>query len=135
MNRTTYIGHVGKNIQFLKKEAPADKSAAPVTLLSFSVASNEVTGKGVPVTNWIKCLLWGARAEALKEHLVTGQSVYVEGRAEARPYLSNDKQAKAELVLHVNEFEFIGAKPDKAPAKVTGDEPVDGVNTPPDEEA
>lgn len=124
MIKSTITGHVG-TVQFTEKEAAGDKPAFSV--LSFTVASNGTTRSGQKVTNWATCKLWGPRAKSLHGHLVQGQGVAVTGRPEARGYAGNDGTAKAELVVHVDEFEFLGGKPDKAPeSPIAGDDAVEG---------
>lgn len=119
MNITIVSGNVG-SVRLTTK--PTEGSEPGFSVLNFTVASNSVTKTGKEVTNWVTCKLWGPRAEALSKHLVKGQGVIVEGRPEARGYKSNDGSVKTELVVHVNVFEFMGAKPENAPSGNIGEE-------------
>lgn len=118
MLKTIVIGHVGQS-KLVKK--PGTPEEGGFTVLNFTVASNSTTRSGKEVTNWVSCKLWGPRAEKLANHVVKGQGVAVEGRPEAVAYLSGEK-AKGDLVLHVEKFEFVGGKPEGAPAGVEGDQ-------------
>jgi hypothetical protein len=42
---------------------------------------------------------------------VSGQSVSILGRPEAKAYTAEDGSHKTDLVVHVEKFEFSGAKP------------------------
>jgi len=115
-------GHVG-TVKLVKKDAVGDKPA--FTVLQLSVASNAKTSKG-PVTNWTSVKLWGPRAEALAPHVSKGQAVAITGRPEAQAY-NGESGLRADLVIHADTFEFIGAKPEAAPAgEVALDAPVAG---------
>lgn len=112
MFKATITGNVGS--VKLAKNNPMGEGTG-FTVLNFTVASNSTTRSGKAVTNWISCKLWGSRAEALAPHIIRGQQVLVEGRPEARAYQSKGG-TKADLVLHIEKFEFLGAKPEEAPA-------------------
>lgn len=117
MIKAIVTGHIG-NVKFVDQAAVGDKPAFSV--LNFSVASNATTRDGKDITNWTSCKMWGPRAKSLAPHLVKGQAVAVEGRPEARGY-QGEAGVRSELVLHVANFEFVGPKPEAAPAEVAGD--------------
>ena len=83
----------------------ADKS--PV--LNISMATNRKVREREYV-DWVSVKVWGERAERLSPHITKGTKLLVIGRPEARAYKANDGTAKAELVVHANEIEFLSAK-------------------------
>jgi single-stranded DNA-binding protein len=114
MIKATIVGRVGQ-VRFAERGGDN-----PFQVLSFTVASNATTRKGTKVPNWATCKLWGPRAKQLSSHLVKGQGVAVSGRPEARAYQGKEAPG-AELVVHVVDFEFVGAKPKGTPEAVTGE--------------
>ena len=59
-------------------------------MANFSIATTEVwndkSGQKQEKTEWHKVVLWGKAAESLKDYLVKGKQVYVEGRLETRKW-------------------------------------------------
>ena len=119
MITATVSGHVG-TVKLASK--PGSPEEGGFTVLNFTVASNAVSRTGKSMTNWVSCKMWGARAEGLAKHLLTGQGVVVTGRPEARAYAGKDGTPKSDLVLHVDTFEFLGGKPG-----AEGTEPIQAV--------
>ena len=105
MISTTITGHVG-SVKFV---AAAGKS--PV--LNINIATSRKVGDR-EFTDWTSAKVWGERAEKLQHHISKGQRLLLIGRPEARGYTAADGTAKAEMVLHVNELEFLSAKPKDA---------------------
>ena len=101
MLNVTLTGHVG-SVKFV---AAAGKS--PV--LNVNIATSRKIGDK-EYTDWTSAKVWGERAEKLQHHVAKGQRLLITGRPEARGYTATDGTAKAELVVHVNELEFLSAK-------------------------
>jgi single-strand DNA-binding protein len=82
--------------------------------LTFSVASNgrtrSASGEWQDVTEWIRCSIFGERAEKLSPYLVRGVRVFVDGRLEARPWLDRSNQPRAGLELIVDSVEFVSSR-------------------------
>jgi len=110
MLKTEIIGNVG-TCRLVK--APGK---APV--LNVSLAANRKMGDREFV-DWVSVKVWGERAERLAPHITKGSKLLVIGRPEARSFKAADGTAKAELVVHASEIEFLSAKgkvnPDDAP--------------------
>lgn len=83
-------------------------------VLSFTVAVNErrknqQTGEWEDYPNFISCVLYGNRADALSRHLAKGLKVSVEGRLRYRTYLKDDEK-HSRLDVVVDEIEFISPR-------------------------
>lgn len=101
-------GNLGKDSELRQTQAGED-------VLSFSVASKQGWGDKA-TTNWFRCSIWGKRARTLKDHLVKGVKVAVQGGLEVGEY-----QGKAQLDVRVNEVEFMSSGERKAaPADTRG---------------
>lgn len=87
-------------------------------MLNISLATNRKVGEREFV-DWTSVKVWGERAEKLAPHIGKGTKLLITGRPEARPFKANDGTAKAELVVHANDIEFLSGKGKHDP----GDEP------------
>lgn len=105
------IGNLGADAQV--KEANGSK------FVSFNVAHTErwtdAAGVSHESTTWVSCAWSGDGGKALP-YLVSGQKVFVSGRASQRIYSSpTEKKMVPGLNLSVTKLEFIGAAPDAIP--------------------
>ena len=82
-------------------------SGTPV--MSFSVANN--TGFGdKQKTHFFDCSIFGKRAEGkLKDYMLKGQQVVVEGEVSLNQYQKKDGTAGASLNVFVNNVELMGS--------------------------
>ena len=83
--------------------------------LQFNVAVNQrqrVEGEWTEKTEWVRCTVFGQRAESLSSMLRKGSRVYVRGRLEARPWTSQQGEVRAGLELIADTVEFMSAKRD-----------------------
>jgi single-strand DNA-binding protein len=100
-------------------------SAGGSALLQFNVASNYRTksqdGEWEDKTEWVRCIVFGNRAETLAQHLKKGMKVYVDGRLEARPWTAKDGSIRAGLELAANAVEFMSPRQsdDNQPARAS----------------
>lgn len=101
MFETIVIGNVG-SCKFVN---PAGKMA----VLNISLASSRRVGE-TEYTDWTSVKVWGERAIKLQEHVVKGMKLLVRGRPEAKGYRRDDGTVAGELILHVNDLEFLSPK-------------------------
>jgi single-strand DNA-binding protein len=85
-------------------------------ILKFSVASNyrtkDSSGEWQDRVEWVRCTVFGKRAETLAQYLHKGSRVYVDGRLEARPWENRDGQPVAGLEITASEVEFMSGRND-----------------------
>jgi len=84
-------------------------AAGKTPVLNISLASNRKVGER-EFTDWSSVKIWGERAQKLAPHISKGTKLLISGRPEARAYKGNDGLAKAELVIHANDVEFLSGK-------------------------
>src|SRR5690606_36036111 len=81
-------------------------------VLSFRVAVTEKwkdgSGNLQEHTEWLRCVLWGKRAEALAQHLTQGTRVYVEGSMRTSKYTDKDGIERYKVEINVRELELLG---------------------------
>lgn len=108
MLKASIIGNIGGD-----PEMKYSASGAP--FLRFNVASNGrvrgTDGSWTDETTWVRCTVFGQRAESLSQYLSKGVRVYVDGRLEARPWTGQNGQINAGLELVATDCEFMSAKP------------------------
>ena len=83
VNKVILVGNLGRDAEV--RFTPSGAAVA-----NFSIATTEVwkdkSGQKQEKTEWHRVALWGKAAESLKEYLVKGKMIYVEGRLETRKW-------------------------------------------------
>ena len=96
LNRCQFIGHLGQDPE-LKIVGGSQ------AVLNFSLAATESyldrNNVRLEKTEWIRCAVWGKRAEALAKILTKGMKVYVEGSMQTRSY---DKNGQKHYATDIN---------------------------------
>jgi single-strand DNA-binding protein len=95
------IGNIGKTVEM--KYTPQGK---PVT--EFSVAINTKKGESKE-TEWVKVVAWEKAAELIHQYAAPGSKIYISGTTKIDTWLDKSTgDARAQLVLTVDKFEFLG---------------------------
>lgn len=98
MIAATVCGNLGRDAELRDTRAGS--------VLSFSVASSQ--GKrGEETTTWVRCSLFGKRAEALAQYLTKGTRVAVAGSMSLREYEGRNGPGTS-LELLVSEVQLMG---------------------------
>lgn len=108
MLRASVIGNLGND-----PELKYSSSGSPI--LRFNVASNlrvKEDGEWTDKTEWVRCTVFGNRAETLSNHLTKGMKVYIDGRLEARPWTDQNDNPRAGLEVLADTIEFMSARSD-----------------------
>jgi len=101
MKIMTVIGNIGKSVDM--KFTPQGKAVT-----EFSVAVNEGKGENKK-TEWVKIVAWEKVAEILNEYAKPGSKIFLSGSCKVEAWIDkNSGEAKAQNVLTVREFEFLG---------------------------
>lgn len=107
MLKASVIGNLGTN-----PEMKYSANGAP--FLRFNVASNYRTrtseGQWEDKTEWVRCTVFGQRAESLSTLLTKGMRVFVDGRLEARPWTDQQGSVRAGLELVASDVEFMSPR-------------------------
>jgi single-strand DNA-binding protein len=100
MINLSIAGRVGKDATL--------RAVGSDSVLSFSVACDYYAGKAGKQTLWVRCSMWGKRAESLVQHVVKGATVGVCGSMTLREY-----DGKTSVELRVAELTLLGGKSDR----------------------
>ena len=79
------------------------------TVLNFTLATDHGFGQNKK-TLWIRCALFGKRAETLHQYLAKGSHVLVQGELYTREWQKQDGTTATDLECRVAELEFAGSK-------------------------
>jgi single-strand DNA-binding protein len=104
MNQLNAIGNIGQSaeLRFLP-------DSTPVAQFSFALQA----GYGdKQVTTWLRCSIFGKRAETLSPMLTKGTRIGITGELTNRPYTDKQGQEKYSLELRVSDVTLLGAKSD-----------------------
>lgn len=74
---------------------------------------NNQTGEWGDYANYVNCIVFGKRAEALASHLSKGSKVAIEGKLHYSQWES-DGQKRSKIEVVVDEIEFVGARDQSA---------------------
>ena len=93
----------------LPRDADARFIPSGTAVLSFSVANNTGFGDNQK-THYFDCSIFGKRAEGkLKDYMLKGQQVVVEGEISLNQYQKKDGTGGASLNVFVNNVELMGS--------------------------
>ncbi len=84
----------------LGKDADLKTTQSGKVVCNFNLATK---GREKDATTWVRCALWGKRAESLAQYLTKGSTVQVVGSLSASEY-----EGKAQINLDVQEIELLG---------------------------
>ena len=115
MNVFTFSGNLGKDAE--------RRSAGNSTVADFSVSVKSGFGNNEKLM-WIKCAVWGKRAEGgLVDLLTKGTPVCVSGELSQREWTNQSGEIKTSLECRVNEVTLMGKG--QAKESVEPDAPLD----------
>lgn len=81
-------------------------------VLNFRIAITEKwkdqNGNAKEHTEWVSCVLWGNRGEALAQYLQKGTRVYVEGGLRTSSFDDKDGNKRYKTEVNVRELELLG---------------------------
>lgn len=106
MNRVILAGHLGADPELKYTEGGG-------ALLRMRLATSEkwkdkATGEKKERTEWHTVVMWGARAEALNNHLAKGQAVLIEGKLQYRQWEDKDGNKRTTAEVLASNLEFCG---------------------------
>jgi len=85
-------------------------SGQPVT--SFTIACNRAyvsqSGEKKEEVSFIRCVVWGRRAEVCNEYLKKGSPVFVEGRLQSRSWEAQDGTKRSTIEVQAQNVQFLG---------------------------
>jgi len=110
-NNWNAVGRVGRDceVRFTEKGDPIG---------SWSLAVNYGYGENAK-TQWVNCSLFGKRAEGLKQYVLKGTQMAINGEIFTREYVSKDGVTKTSLECRISSVELLGSAKSKDSAENT----------------
>jgi single-strand DNA-binding protein len=102
MIHASILGRLGKDPEL----KTLDNGTA---VLNFNLATDHGYGQNKKAL-WIRCAVFGKRAETLSQHLAKGSQVLVQGELYTREWEKKDGTTATDLECRVAELEFAGSK-------------------------
>ena len=128
----------------LTRDPELRATAGGTQMLAFGVAVNDrrknpQTGEWEDVPNFIDCIVFGQRAEALSRFLSKGSKVAIEGKLSYSSWETKEGQRRSKLEVIVDEIDFLSRQGQQvtspaAEAAKVADTPVYGAPRAPEPE-
>jgi single-strand DNA-binding protein len=96
------MGNLGRDAE-LKETTGGD------SVLAFSIGV-AVGSRANPETMWVRCSLYGKRADSLAQHLTKGSKVVVSGPLSLSSWTDKEGNARTDLRMRVAELSFAGGR-------------------------
>lgn len=95
----------------LTRDPEIRRTAGGTAVMSFGVAVNErakdANGEWVDRPNFVDCVMFGTRAEAVGRYLSKGSKVAIEGKLRWSQWQAQDGSKRSKLEVIVDEIEFM----------------------------
>lgn len=103
----------------LTRDPETSRTAGGTAVMSFGVAVNEraknqQTGEWEDRPNFVDCVMFGTRAEAVGRYLSKGSKVAIEGKLRWSQWQTQDGQKRSKLEVIVDEIEFMSRSEQRA---------------------
>lgn len=103
----------------LTRDPETRRTAGGTAVMSFGVAvndraKNQQTGEWEDRPNFVDCVMFGTRAEAVGRYLSKGTKVAIEGRLRWSQWQTQDGQKRSKLEVIVDEIEFMSRSEQQA---------------------
>lgn len=111
INKVTLVGNVGDAPRFNQLENK-------LMVANFSLATNDdykdKEGKEVKKTEWHRITVFNKRAEAVKNYVKKGDTLYVEGKIQTSTYEDKEGVKRYSTEIICDNFLFLSPKNEKA---------------------
>jgi len=99
----------------LTRDPELRSTAGGMAVLNLGVAVNDrrknaQTGEWEDYPNFIDCVMFGTRAEAISRYLVKGTKVAIEGKLRYRSWESQQGDKRSKVEVAVDEIEFMSSR-------------------------
>ena len=106
VNKVILVGNLGRDAELRYTPGGA-------AVLNFSMATTETwkdkaTNEKKEQTEWHKVVYWGRPAEAIKDFLVKGKQIYLEGRLQTRQWEDKEGQKRYTTEVKADKVVLLG---------------------------
>ena len=105
VNKVILVGNLGRDAEL--RYTPGGAAVATLNMATTEVW-NDKAGQRQERTEWHNVDLWGKPAESLKEYLVKGKQVYVEGRIQTDEYTDKEGVKRKSTKVRCDKVVLLG---------------------------
>ena len=115
INSAVVAGNLTRNAEL--KQTSSGKSVLHFSVAVNDRAKNNQTGEWEDKPNFVPCVMFGNRAQAVAQYLTKGTKVSVQGKLHYSSWQGNDGKNRSKLEVMVDELEFMSRGNQQQPAQ------------------
>jgi single-strand DNA-binding protein len=105
VNKVILVGNLGRDAEV--RSTPRGDTVATLNLAT-TEQWNDREGQRQEKTEWHRVVLWGKQADTLKQYLVKGKQIYVEGRLQTRQWDDKDGNKRYTTEIKADRITLLG---------------------------
>jgi len=105
VNKVILVGNLGRDAEV--RSTPRGDTVATLNLAT-TEQWNDREGQRQEKTEWHRVVLWGKQADSLKQYLVKGKQIYVEGRLQTRQWDDKDGNKRYTTEIKADRITLLG---------------------------
>ena len=105
VNKVILVGNLGRDAEV--RSTPRGDTVATLNLAT-TEQWNDRDGQRQEKTEWHRVVLWGKQADSLKQYLVKGKQIYVEGRLQTRQWDDKDGNKRYTTEIKADRITLLG---------------------------
>jgi single-strand DNA-binding protein len=105
VNKVILVGNLGRDAEV--RSTPRGDTVATLNLAT-TETWNDREGQRQEKTEWHRVVLWGKPADSLKQYLVKGKQIYVEGKLQTRQWDDKDGNKRYTTEIKADRITLLG---------------------------
>ena len=106
VNKAIVVGNLGRDAEIRYTSGGAAVSTRSIA--TTDVWTDRTSGQRQERTEWHRVVLWGKQAESLKDYLLKGRTIYVEGRLQTRQWDDRDGNKRYTTEIRADRVVLLG---------------------------
>ena len=110
LNKVMLVGNLGRDAEL---RYTSDGTAVATLNLATTETWKDKEGEKQEKTEWHRIVVWGKTAEALKDYLVKGKQILVEGKLQTRQWNDKDGVMRYTTEIKSDRITLLGSRRDE----------------------
>ena len=106
VNKAIVVGNLGRDAEIRYTSGGA--AVSTLSIATTDVWTDRTSGQRQERTEWHRVVLWGKQAESLKDYLLKGRTIYVEGRLQTRQWDHRDGNKRYTTEIRADRVVLLG---------------------------
>ena len=106
VNKAIVVGNLGRDAELRYTSGGA--AVSTLSIATTDVWTDRTSGQRQERTEWHRVVLWGKQAESLKDYLLKGRTIYVEGRLQTRQWEDRDGNKRYTTEIRADRVVLLG---------------------------